>query len=54
MKLASLVLLLSALIATPSAPARADHYPNCSNGAEWVNGYFRKDGTYVNGYWRCR
>ena len=20
--------------------------------AEWVNGYFRKDGTYVNGYYR--
>jgi len=20
--------------------------------AKWVNGYFRKDGTYVSGYWR--
>ena len=19
---------------------------------EWVNGYFRKDGTWVEGYWR--
>lgn len=23
-----------------------------SNAAEWVNGYFRRDGTYVPGHWR--
>lgn len=38
---ALLALILSELIIFQ--PANAD---------EWVNGYTRSDGTYVNGYWR--
>jgi Excalibur calcium-binding domain len=26
--------------------------PAPSSGQCWVNGYYRKDGTYVHGYWR--
>jgi hypothetical protein len=26
--------------------------PPSNNGQCWVNGYYRKDGTYVRGYWR--
>lgn len=38
----------TAPVSTPTAPASSDPRP----GQCYVNGYYRKDGTYVHGYWR--
>jgi hypothetical protein len=27
---------------------------SASSGRVWVDGYYRKDGTYVRGHWRSR
>jgi hypothetical protein len=35
----------------PYIPAPSINVPNV--GCTWVNGYTRKSGVHVNGYWRC-
>lgn len=41
---------------TPLPKSTYNYYNNSSSnsnsGKEWVNGYYRKDGTYVSGYYR--
>lgn len=41
---------------SPLPKSTYNYYNNSSNnsssGKEWVNGYYRKDGTYVSGYYR--
>ena len=35
-----------------SAPAASAPAPSASPGLVWVDGYYRKDGSYVRGHWR--
>ncbi len=39
---------------SPSAMPSAAATPAAPAGAIWVNGYWRKNGTYVSGHWRKR
>jgi uncharacterized protein YgiM (DUF1202 family) len=39
---------------TSSSPSAEKSTSSSSSGRVWVNGYYRKNGTYVKGHWRSR
>jgi hypothetical protein len=51
-----LILLCCFLVACGAVPSGSSYSsaPITAGGDTWVNGYFKKDGTYVDGYYRSR
>jgi len=56
MKKAILTAVLSALVILPGAAtastSTAIESPAIDTKCQWINGYYRKDGTYVEGHYR--
>lgn len=58
MKKVLLTLAVTALAALPVSaqsitPSSAEVIPTAADSkCQWIKGYFRRDGTYVQGHWR--